>query len=817
VQVTVTDRVTVGDPLEASATIRNTGSVGSQSLSVGLDTDQDGTLDDTEVETSVRRTLDGDETRTVTFSLETSGLDPGQFDLVVRSANDSGTAETLLEPDFPPAPPSNPANGDGTGDPHLTTFDGVSYDFQAAGEFVLAREPSGSLAVQGRLVPVSNRAVSVIEAVATTLDGRNVTIDAADSTPLTVSGVDQPLADGDNVTVGNGTVFRRGDTFVVIYPGEDDRLSDGDERLRVDVRGDRVDVRVVLDDQRTKAVEGLLGSPNGNRTDDIAYANGTALDRPLSLGELYGPYRADYRVTSDTSLFDYDAGESTAGFFLPDYPGEIVTVESLDEDERRAAAEQAREAGLTPGTPAFENAVLDFALTGDPSYIQSASESVATNATADVTTRSSDRILVTATTDGATSLGPNETLRIPVEIDTGDRSVYAVQADLRYDTNVLDVVSVSNGSFLGPDAITVAERINDSAGRVRYGATATGDADVSGAGTLLTVTARVNGSAEAGASTRLRLTGVGLSDRNGARVNATVRGTAVSVATVDLPNLTASPERDVNYAGRRVPISVNAGGADLARIEAAPTRAPERARGISCAGGPPCSGTVGVTATGPTWNATTQSYEETSFRVTAVTENGRRVTRTVRTTVRLPGDVNPDGTVDILDAVQLGQGWRSRAGGPDYSSAADLTGDGRVDVFDAVVLGQNFGRQTASGAGNESDTSEPTETFEITNIGASYYEVDGAEQPILTLQRGETYRFNVSASGHPFHVSTDPNGGDLGDIYTEGVEVSSPAEMNGGAVEDGTLTFTVPESAPDTLYYQCGVHAGMGAEIVVEG
>jgi PGF-pre-PGF domain-containing protein len=106
-------------------------------------------------------------------------------------------------------------------------------------------------------------------------------------------------------------------------------------------------------------------------------------------------------------------------------------------------------------------------------------------------------------------------------------------------------------------------------------------------------------------------------------------------------------------------------------------------------------------------------------------------------------------------------------------------------------------------------------TYNVINSGSSYYNLDGYEQPAITLVRGETYTFDVDASGHPFHISTDPNGGDFSGIYTDGVTVTNPSDANPNAAETGTLTFTVSNNAPDTLYYQCGNHSGMGATITI--
>jgi hypothetical protein len=64
--------------------------------------------------------------------------------------------------------------------------------------------------------------------------------------------------------------------------------------------------------------------------------------------------------------------------------------------------------------------------------------------------------------------------------------------------------------------------------------------------------------------------------------------------------------------------------------------------------------------------------------------------------------------------------------------------------------------------------------------------------PVLRLFRGQTYRFDVTAKGHPFSIKTSRTAGQL-DRYTKGVSTQS--------VESGILEFTVPMDAPDVLFY----------------
>lgn len=64
--------------------------------------------------------------------------------------------------------------------------------------------------------------------------------------------------------------------------------------------------------------------------------------------------------------------------------------------------------------------------------------------------------------------------------------------------------------------------------------------------------------------------------------------------------------------------------------------------------------------------------------------------------------------------------------------------------------------------------------------------------PTLRLFRGQTYRFEIDAPGHPFSIKKLRTAGSL-DRYNDGVE--------GVAVESGVITFTVPKDAPSVLFY----------------
>lgn len=100
------------------------------------------------------------------------------------------------------------------------------------------------------------------------------------------------------------------------------------------------------------------------------------------------------------------------------------------------------------------------------------------------------------------------------------------------------------------------------------------------------------------------------------------------------------------------------------------------------------------------------------------------------------------------------------------------------------------------------------------------YLIDGVQQRELTLVEGKTYEFRLGSSvaGHPFHLSRGPVGGGgnfPSQQLTAGVNVTDPYRGNEHAAETGVFRVTVPEDGFDvgSLYYQCGIHSGMGAQI----
>ncbi|HJU38637.1 MAG TPA: hypothetical protein VJ724_03630 [Tahibacter sp.] len=100
-------------------------------------------------------------------------------------------------------------------------------------------------------------------------------------------------------------------------------------------------------------------------------------------------------------------------------------------------------------------------------------------------------------------------------------------------------------------------------------------------------------------------------------------------------------------------------------------------------------------------------------------------------------------------------------------------------------------------------------TFTVVANGFGAWAIDGVDNPSLTLERGQTYTFQLQNVGgiHPFNINTIDTTGS-GSRYNVGVS-------NNGATGNTAITFVVPAAAPNTLHYNCGNHAAMNGPITI--
>lgn len=251
-----------------------------------------------------------------------------------------------------PSPPGTV--GTSVGDPHLMTFDRVRFDAQAVGELILAHDKGDGTMVQARTRPL-NRRVAVNAAIAASVHGDVVAIYADRS--VRINHVVTSVGTGKIDLAGGGALYRRGDTYIVVWPDN--------SQLHVTPNGSFVGhVRLYVADGRRTRMEGLLGNFDGDSSNDIAPRGGAPLPAPISFADFYHVYLDSWRIAQAESLFDYGPGETTNTFTDRAFPAEPATTQSLPDADRMAAIAACTAAAVPADW--FDACVLDVAQSGDP-------------------------------------------------------------------------------------------------------------------------------------------------------------------------------------------------------------------------------------------------------------------------------------------------------------------------------------------------------------------------------------------------------------------------------------------------------------------
>ena len=91
-------------------------------------------------------------------------------------------------------------------------------------------------------------------------------------------------------------------------------------------------------------------------------------------------------------------------------------------------------------------------------------------------------------------------------------------------------------------------------------------------------------------------------------------------------------------------------------------------------------------------NNTGNNFLDSGFNSTVMTSWNA----TSATYYLIPGDLNGDGVVNILDAIGFMNCYGKSSGQPGYNQAADLNGDGVIDVYDAILFSVHLGQKAVN-------------------------------------------------------------------------------------------------------------------------
>ncbi|TMH83475.1 MAG: hypothetical protein E6H49_02195 [Betaproteobacteria bacterium] len=303
-------------------------------------------------------------------------------------------------------PPSAPNT---RGDPHIKTVDGVNYDFQSAGEFVLLR--GQNLEIQARQTAVETDSplgpnphtgltscVSLNSAVAVRVGAHRITYQPNISGQPDPSGL-QLRIDGKLTTMGaQGILLASGGRIIqTTAPGG----------IQIEAPGGTIVVitpdwwdyyrlwYLNIDASHVRATQGVMGAiGRGNWLP--ALPDGSLMGpKPADLNrryqDLYGKFGNAWRVSNASTLFDYAPGTSTGTFTIASWPkGESPQSctlprrpEGMKPPLKALALEVAQKhCSALVADDARANCVQDVRVTGEPGFARTylLAEKIARNA-----------------------------------------------------------------------------------------------------------------------------------------------------------------------------------------------------------------------------------------------------------------------------------------------------------------------------------------------------------------------------------------------------------------------------------------------------
>jgi hypothetical protein len=249
------------------------------------------------------------------------------------------------------------------GDTHLHTFNGLFYDFQASGDFSLAKvAPDFEVQTRQKSGAPTWPNASVNKAVAARFGDTQVAICLAPSNVsataarVLVNGTPTTVNDGQILELPGNTAMRRlGNVYQVV--GEHGNSISA--TVNSYSSNSWINVSVGLG-RWPSTVKGLIANANGN-VNQIATRDGSVLTTPFNFDDLYHRFGDSWRVSSKESMLSACDKETPVEVASPT---KIFYAKDLKPDVREKALAVCNAAGVKPG-PLLDACTLDVAVIGE--------------------------------------------------------------------------------------------------------------------------------------------------------------------------------------------------------------------------------------------------------------------------------------------------------------------------------------------------------------------------------------------------------------------------------------------------------------------
>jgi hypothetical protein len=267
---------------------------------------------------------------------------------------------------IPPTPTPTPSVEVGVvdhGDVHIRTPDGLVYDFQEVGDFILTQSTDGTVVLQARQTWWENNPkVSINTAVALNVDGVKLEFYLKPNRVFYIDDVETPLPTGLLQLSNGGSINLSGgapDDFTILWP-------DGNTGARVVLHSNsHLDIGIARMNG-TLTYVGVLGNLDRNASNDLTLRDGSQMTPPATPDQL-NTFGASWLVPAGESLFD-DTAENSV---VEEEEEEPLTLFDLNPEDRAEARQTCENANVSDPL-ALDNCTYDVAATGDPIFVESA-------------------------------------------------------------------------------------------------------------------------------------------------------------------------------------------------------------------------------------------------------------------------------------------------------------------------------------------------------------------------------------------------------------------------------------------------------------
>ncbi len=252
------------------------------------------------------------------------------------------------------------------GDVHIRSTDGLRYDFQAAGDYLLLQSTDGEVVIQARQeMWDQNPKVSVNRAGAMRVMGDKIEWYLLPEKALYVNGQLTKMPASRLALPAGGAIetlrANNKETLMVYWPNE------SFTGRMVSYPNNTMDVEMRKVTSSSRTYEGMIGNMDGNRANDLQIRGGAYLDPQLT-SDTIARVGESWRVRANESLFTR-SHPAPAGVAAKDQPG----MADLDPAARQAANQTCKSAGISDAT-ALRNCIYDVAATGDKTFVLSAQQ-----------------------------------------------------------------------------------------------------------------------------------------------------------------------------------------------------------------------------------------------------------------------------------------------------------------------------------------------------------------------------------------------------------------------------------------------------------